>query len=180
MTQQIYWALQTTMVRWDQMAAVRTHVEACGATVVECIIDHDAKTLAVCNEPASKLVIPYGSVRLCLLTGDKGWTGRFFNNNFSTTIWNEQHPEMLNDVMVTLPLANVNTWLQACGYANTDKLFVRPEQYGKAFSGKVVTVDALKRWDDGGLPQRFDTYCNCSTTRNSNRVALVHRSGTNC
>ena len=135
------WAIQTNLVDQQRAIDVALAVQESGGCPYEVSVIPFCDDLMFPVEPPNKDLIAYGSTKLITSGIAAGMSGIFFNENFSTSVWNKHRQDMLNQHCNEFPLSGAP---EALAFLPEDtQLFVRSCADLKAFAGMVTTVTSL-------------------------------------
>lgn len=141
----ISWLIQTNLLAEDQVTAFWQAANDAGCDTYEAIVIPFSDSFG--NHIPSlenQFVIPYGSTKLTKLGMMNKWKGVFFNDNFCTTVWNNNRDDMLNEDCLVATVADVINHFKNI---NDDEIFfIRPINDLKEFNGTVTTVKEIRNW----------------------------------
>jgi len=137
------WAIQSNRIRNSQSLPFIQALTEQNEPWAEVSINFDGD-FNFDHEIDHQNVIPYGSVTLIRKAVQEGWKHVFANDKFRTDVWRDMHSQMLNNSLVLDTLSDLGYFV---ANRNEDqKIFIRPREDFKAFSGMVQTIKELKDW----------------------------------
>jgi len=129
----ITWVVQTNNIDYRHVSKIWEAAKKY-AKVEEAVVVPFKNTLDNEFDSTGKYVIPYGSVRLTKIGIWEGWEGIYQNENcFNSSEWIKNRSDMLNSDSESITIKDL------IKYPINDKVFIRPTQDHKSFTGFVAT-----------------------------------------
>lgn len=150
------WAIQANAVDAGQARAVKQAVLDYGGRVMDIDVFPSTNTIISSGDYTNPIpcnIIPYGSTALVEMAHQRGWKGVFRNDNFSVPVWMKNRRDMLNGDSQHMTVADLMKFMR--GFDSDKKLFIRPLDGVKAFTGCVFTVGELRAAKQSGMLGRF-------------------------
>lgn len=133
------WVIQNNGVNLAAAYAVRSAVRDIGGKVCSASVYPSTGTIDYKNEaPKGKNTIPYGSTVLVELARKEGWDGLFVNDNFNSTVWNEQRKDMLNQDSEVIKISDLKDYV--VDRRPGEMVFIRPHLDRKLFTGTKISI----------------------------------------